>query len=105
MRVNKRSTFLRVCLLFFVHERVRVDAGGSIRVRADSDNSSSTLTLDIVEDSGDARNLIIGGAVATPNEYPYFVHLPGTECGGTLIAPDIVLTAGHVSSLDREKII
>jgi Trypsin len=43
------------------------------------------------------RNLIIGGRVAAPNEYPYFAHLDAISCGGSLIAPDIVLTAGHVS--------
>jgi hypothetical protein len=35
------------------------------------------------------RRLIIGGQVAKPNDYPYFVHLEGVACGGSLIAPDI----------------
>jgi secreted trypsin-like serine protease len=43
----------------------------------------------------DNRNLIIGGAPAIPGDYPYFVHYESPGCGGTLIAPDIVLTAGH----------
>jgi secreted trypsin-like serine protease len=42
------------------------------------------------------RNLIIGGNIGTPGDYPYFAHLEGISCGGSLIAPDIVLTAGHV---------
>lgn len=46
-----------------------------------------------------SRNLVIGGHDATPNRYPYYVALQTaenkTECGGTLIAPDVVLTAAH----------
>lgn len=45
------------------------------------------------------RNLIISGSPAKPNRFPYFVALKDRErkiqCGGTLIAPDIVLTAAH----------
>lgn len=64
------------------------------------------------------RGLIIGGGPATPGDYPYFVHYAAPGCGGSvstvsevqrkggnscphsrlqLVAPDIVLTAGHVS--------
>jgi hypothetical protein len=43
------------------------------------------------------RTLVIGGKIARPGDYPYFVHFATPGCGGTLIAPDIVLTAGHVS--------
>lgn len=40
------------------------------------------------------RQLIVGGEIASPDEFPYFV-LVGDYCGGSLIAPDIVMTAGH----------
>lgn len=49
------------------------------------------------------RNLIIGGNIAEPNEYPYFAHFEGIACGGSLIAKDIVLTAGHVSFEGRQS--
>jgi hypothetical protein len=42
---------------------------------------------------GNPGGLVYGGTEADPGEFPYFVNLPG--CGGTLIAPDTVLTAAH----------
>ena len=46
-----------------------------------------------------SRNLIIGGTSARPGRFPYYVALKDAnrdiQCGGTLIAPDIVLTAAH----------
>lgn len=46
-----------------------------------------------------SRNLIIGGNTAPVDRFPYYVALKDIEgkiqCGGTLIAPDIVLTAAH----------
>lgn len=46
------------------------------------------------------RNLIIGGSAASANDWPYFAHFDNPACGGTLIAPDIVLTAGHCQLSD-----
>jgi hypothetical protein len=43
--------------------------------------------------SGDLEKRIVGGNTVDRNNYPYFVSLGG--CGGTLIAPDLVLTAAH----------
>ena len=37
---------------------------------------------------------IVGGDDASPGQFPYFVFLD-IGCGGTLIAPDVVLTAAH----------
>jgi len=43
------------------------------------------------------RNLIIHGEQAEPGRYPYFTTL-GHDCGGSLVAPDMILTAGHCQS-------
>lgn len=39
----------------------------------------------------EAHVRIIGGTPSDPGEFPYYVDLSG--CGGTLIAPRVVLTA------------
>lgn len=49
--------------------------------------------------SGDSRNLVIGGAEAEIGRHPYMVSLQDEHthfCGASLIAPDIVLTAGKL---------
>lgn len=48
--------------------------------------------------SGDEAPMIVGGSHVDPGVYPYYVQVlstAGTMCGGTLIAPDVVLTAAH----------
>lgn len=41
---------------------------------------------------------IVGGTQVTAGAFPYFVHLFNPTCGGSLIYPDIVLTAAHCTS-------
>ncbi len=40
---------------------------------------------------------IVGGTGTSPSVFPFFVRVntPSATCGGTVIAPDTVLTAGH----------
>ena len=45
--------------------------------------------------AGGSENRIIGGDNAQPGQYPYYVQLRDMGCGGSLIAPRIVLTAAH----------
>jgi trypsin len=45
-----------------------------------------------------AASAIVGGSAARPGSYPFVVTVGDTAafyCGGTLIAPDVVLTAAH----------
>lgn len=41
-----------------------------------------------------AKAAVVGGSAAPPGRYPWMVAL-SRGCGGTLVAPDRVLTAGH----------
>ena len=60
-----------------------------------------TILLCIVLNLVQAKDRIVGGEDAEPGEFPHQVALlivdPGHQfhCGGTLITPSIVLTAGH----------
>ena len=47
------------------------------------------------------RSLIIQGETAPKGRYPYFTTLDH-YCGGALIAPDVILTAGHCKPSRRD---
>lgn len=45
---------------------------------------------------GDSWQGIVGGDIASSGEFPFFAaFVPLVQCGGSLIAPDRVLTAAH----------
>jgi secreted trypsin-like serine protease len=54
---------------------------------------SSSLSFPFPSQRND-RELIVNGYDAGRGRFPFFVTI-GDWCGGALIAPDIVLTAGH----------
>ncbi|KAG7350602.1 secreted trypsin-like serine protease [Nitzschia inconspicua] len=50
---------------------------------------------------------IIGGQDAVPGLYPFFASLTiggGHSCGGSLIAPDIILSAAHCTNLNGAEV-
>jgi Trypsin len=90
-------------------QNINTDTAGS------SSTSTSTLSSSLQQEqqrqlrssssssqASNQRELIIGGHNAEEGRYPYFVALQtaqnNTECGGTLIAPDVVLTAAHCAA-------
>jgi secreted trypsin-like serine protease len=56
-----------------------------------------------LESHQDERILIVNGEIAEKGRYPYFVTLKHYG-GGALIAPDIVLTAGHTKPLHKHDV-
>ena len=65
------------------------------------DIASCQLVTPAELQSRDLGTRIVGGSVANSTRYPYYTYLVvsypsgGIACGGTLIAPDVVLTAAH----------
>lgn len=56
---------------------------------------SVTVPVTYVARDGELSPRVIGGSAASTKTYPWVVKLVGTDCGGALIAPKKVLTAGH----------
>lgn len=57
-------------------------------------DSAATPATDVAPDD-EISPRIIGGSAASTKSYPWVVELVGASCGGALIAPKKVLTAGH----------
>ncbi|KAL7517702.1 hypothetical protein ACHAWX_002601 [Stephanocyclus meneghinianus] len=59
---------------------------------------ASASDLFHADGADDANQSIVGGGEAIPGRYPYTVALTSNGrqfCGGSLVAPDVVLTAAH----------
>ena len=55
--------------------------------------------------SADAQ--VVGGTPVAPGTWPDAVAVIGATgtCSGTLVAPDVVLTAGHCADIDPQRIV
>lgn len=56
---------------------------------------------------GDSVSAIVGGETVPPGRWPDTVAVLGTSgtCTGTLIAPDLVLTAGHCANINPTRVV
>jgi len=74
-------------------------AAGNIVSAENTNTNTEKQTTATPARSLRSRKLIIGGSTAPTDRFPYYVALKDSnreiQCGGTLIAPDIVLTAAH----------
>jgi trypsin len=67
------------------------EVAGTAAASASGTASGNTTQQEQEEDATEPR--IVGGDVAPPGRYPFFVQ--GQGCGATLVASDVVLTAAH----------
>ncbi|GAX09771.1 hypothetical protein FisN_11Lh255 [Fistulifera solaris] len=58
----------------------------------------SLISLIIQLVSASVSTSVVGGTPVPAGSFPYYVHLFNPTCGGSLIHPDIVLTAAHCTS-------
>ncbi|OTA14354.1 Trypsin [Xenorhabdus vietnamensis] len=80
-------------------------------VKTDTEmNESATLQQPTLEAKKHKSLLIVGGTVAGPNDNPFQVALLQKNedhsvylCGGSLVAPNVVVTAAHCGFISMEK--
>ena len=71
-----------------------LSSAACIDIDIDFDIQEKGVTTNRVLESSQTR--LYGGDNAPADRYPYFVRLVGAaQCGGALIAPDVVVTAAH----------
>ena len=88
--LSRRCSLLLTCLGLASVTAASV----SVVPRRNSNTETTTTTQ---------RRTIVGGRVADPGRYPYFVRLlydGVVGCGGTLVWTDLILTAAHCAYPD-----
>jgi secreted trypsin-like serine protease len=91
-------TSTRYSLFFLLLLLLLLSLSSFVRVNAftNADSDSGAVYYGELDPPG---GRIVNGQDALPNRYPYYVALldknDNFRCGGTLIAPNIVLSAAH----------
>ena len=67
----------------------------------------SLLTAVSAASAGPVNAPVVGGSMVPPGKWPDAVAIlgPSGSCTGTLIAPDVVLTAGHCTNIQPTEIV
>ena len=67
----------------------------------------SLLTAASAASAGPVNAPVVGGSIVPPGKWPDAVAILGPDgsCTGTLIAPDVVLTAGHCTGINPTEIV
>lgn len=81
------------------------------KAKAQKRQEMETLVLDLTnletikqdKNDRDLQARIIGGDQSNIGDFPYYVYMGG--CGGSLIAPGVVLSAAHCGSFDGDEVI
>lgn len=68
---------------------------------------SVLLALPAIASAGTTDAPVVGGSTAPPGKWPDAVAVLGTSgsCTGTLVAPDVVITAGHCAEINPTEVI
>jgi MYXO-CTERM domain-containing protein len=85
--------------------RARVLVVSSVLAIAGSAAADSTGTTSATVGTGTAP--VIGGTAVPPGRWPDAVAVLGAQgsCSGTLVAPDVVITAGHCAEVNPTQVI
>mmetsp|Transcript_3810 Transcript_3810/g.10722 ORF Transcript_3810/g.10722 Transcript_3810/m.10722 type:complete len:529 (-) Transcript_3810:335-1921(-) len=74
---------------------------GPHHLRGDGDQDHAPVvegSLEVTDRNSNYETKIVGGTEARDGDYPFFVLWPG--CGGSMITPDVFLTAAHCDPED-----
>jgi uncharacterized protein (TIGR03382 family) len=74
---------------------------------AATSSASADQRFALSPSQGESSDAVVGGSTVPPGQWPDAVAVLGTNgtCTGTLIAPDVVLTAGHCAGINPTQVI
>jgi trypsin len=89
---NCAAIVIVLCIISF--DNVVIQLGNAAEVRGTSNRRKAQKQKEAIKSLAEPR--IVGGTPAAAGAYPFYVStIQPILCGGTLVAPDVVLTAAH----------